>query len=210
MNKVVIAELMETSGVKFGTSGARGLVVDMTDDVCFAYTLAFLNYLQAEGLIQQGMEVAVAGDYRPSSPRIMQAVGLAIQQAGFKAILCGFVPTPAVALYGLTRGIASIMITGSHIPDDRNGIKFYKPAGEILKNDELGMCARSVEVEQGLFDDEGAKLGDFTWLKETTDAATEFAQRYMNFFPKNCLQGKRIGVYEHSSVCIIVFLRVGL
>jgi phosphomannomutase len=25
------------------------------------------------------------------------------------------------------------MVTGSHIPDDRNGIKFYRPHGEVLK-----------------------------------------------------------------------------
>ena len=33
MQQIAIAELMDTSGVKFGTSGARGLVSDMTDAV---------------------------------------------------------------------------------------------------------------------------------------------------------------------------------
>ena len=92
---IQIAALMESSGVKFGTSGARGLVVDMTDQVCFAYTLAFLNYLEAQGLVAQGSKVAVAGDYRQSSPRIMKAVGLAIEKAGFQPVNCGFVATPA-------------------------------------------------------------------------------------------------------------------
>jgi len=31
---VSISALMESSGVKFGTSGARGLAADMTDRVC--------------------------------------------------------------------------------------------------------------------------------------------------------------------------------
>jgi len=195
-----IAALMESSGVKFGTSGARGLVVDMTDQVCFAYTTAFLQYLQSQALITQGMEVAVAGDYRASSPRIMKAVGLAIEKAGFKPLNCGFVPTPAVAAYAMQRNIPSIMVTGSHIPDDRNGIKFYKPQGEILKDDEQGMCSRSVDFEAGLFDADGSSAVDMTWAAETNDAYTEFVQRYLDFLPKNCLQGKRIGVYEHSSV----------
>jgi phosphomannomutase len=34
------------------------------------------------------------------------------------------------------------MVTGSHIPDDRNGIKFYRPAGEMLKDDEAGCAVR--------------------------------------------------------------------
>ncbi len=195
-----IATLMKSSGVKFGTSGARGLVVDMTDRVCFAYTLAFLNYLETQGLIKEGSKVAVAGDFRPSSPRIMQAVGLAIQQAGFKPVNCGFVPTPAVAAYAMQRDMASIMVTGSHIPDDRNGIKFYKPEGEILKLDEQGMCSRTVVLDDGLFDSSGMMVEDFTWAEETQYAYTEFVKRYINFFPEDCLQDKRIGVYEHSSV----------
>ena len=198
--KLKIATLMEHSGVKFGTSGARGLVEHMTDRVCFAYTLAFLNELEAQGLIQHGMQVAVAGDYRPSSPRIMKAVGLAIEKAGFKPVNCGFVPTPAVAAYAMKRGIPSMMVTGSHIPDDRNGIKFYKPQGEILKDDEQGMCSRSVDIEQGLFDAEGNATAHFSWAEETNLAYAEFVQRYVNFFPQACLRNQRIGVYEHSSV----------
>lgn len=197
---IQIAALMESSGVKFGTSGARGLVSDMTDEVCFAYTTAFLQHLQSQALITQGSQVAVAGDYRASSPRIMKAVGLAIEKAGFKPVNCGFVPTPAVAAYAMQRGIPSIMVTGSHIPDDRNGIKFYKPEGEILKDDEQGMCSRSVDMEAGVFDEQGQMLAEFAWAVETSDAYTEFVQRYLDFLPKNCLQGKRIGVYEHSSV----------
>ncbi|WP_396230704.1 phosphomannomutase [Ghiorsea bivora] len=200
MEAVNITKLMCYSGVKFGTSGARGLVEHMTDRVCFAYTLAFLNHLEDTGLITQGMKVAVAGDYRPSSPRIMKAVGLAIEKAGFKPVNCGFVPTPAVAAYAIKRGIPCIMVTGSHIPDDRNGIKFYKPQGEILKDDEQGMCSRRVDIEAGLFDEQGQMLVDFAWTEETHEAYKEFVRRYISFFPHGCLKDKRIGVYEHSSV----------
>lgn len=33
------------------------------------------------------------------------------------------------------------MVTGSHIPADRNGLKFYTPAGEITKADEMAILA---------------------------------------------------------------------
>ena len=42
-SSVGIDELMSRSGVRFGTSGARGLVAEMTDEVCYAYTAAFLQ-----------------------------------------------------------------------------------------------------------------------------------------------------------------------
>jgi phosphomannomutase len=68
-----IDHLMTESGVKFGTSGARGLAADMTDRVCYAYTAAFLQYLVFQGAIASGADLAMAGDLRPSSPRILAA-----------------------------------------------------------------------------------------------------------------------------------------
>ncbi len=128
--EISIAELMQRSGVGFGTSGARGLVEAMSDEVCYLYTLAFLQYLHRDGQIMPGCEVAVAGDLRPSSARIIGAVVRAVESQGYDLLYCGAIPTPAVALLGIERQIPAIMVTGSHIPDDRNGIKFNKPAGE--------------------------------------------------------------------------------
>ena len=41
--KISVNDMMATSGVGFGTSGARGLVSQMTDLVCYSYTYAFLT-----------------------------------------------------------------------------------------------------------------------------------------------------------------------
>src|SRR5262249_5070869 len=129
--KKTIQELMVESGVAFGTSGARGLATAMTDRVCYAYTKGFLQYLESMGeLKRQHEEVAVAGDFRPSTDRVMEAACRAIESMGYRAVNCGKVPSPAVALFALERGIPAIMVTGSHIPDDRNGIKFNKCTGE--------------------------------------------------------------------------------
>ena len=196
---ILISALMDQSGVKFGTSGARGLATDMTDRVCYAYTAAFLQYLLASGDISRGDVVAIAGDYRPSSPRIMNAVAMAVVDGGFLPLNCGFIPTPAVACYAMARGLASIMVTGSHIPDDRNGIKFYKPSGEVLKSDEEALSASSVSLPAS-FDAEGQSLTDPVLPQVSAEAETEYVLRYLNFFPAGCLQGKKVGIYQHSSV----------
>ena len=213
VSKVNIAALMENSGVKFGTSGARGLVADMNDRVCFIYTTAFLLTLEEQRLIEKGMKVAVAGDYRPSTPRIMHAVAAAIKYAGFSPVSCGFVPTPALALYSMQRGIPSMMVTGSHIPDDRNGIKFYKPQGEVLKSDEAQMSGRDVLVDESLFDDEGMLCEPVEWHEQSDVAYQEYISRYTSLLPQDCLKGKRVGVYEHSSVAraalVAVFEKLG-
>jgi len=209
---VIISALMESSGVKFGTSGARGLASDMIDRVCYAYTLAFLQSLEASGDVEKGGIVAIAGDFRPSSPRIMAAVALAAHDAGFEPINCGFIPTPAVAGYAMNLNAPSIMVTGSHIPDDRNGIKFYKPAGEILKADEQAMTARSVSIPAGLFDADGNSLVESVLPAALDTAEVEYIQRYLDFFPANCLSGRKIGVYQHSTVArdVMVAIMQGL
>ena len=195
-----IAALMETSGVKFGTSGARGLATEMNDRVCYAYTAAFMRYLAESGQIKPGASVAIAGDYRPSSPRIMQAVAMAVRDAGCRPVNCGAIPTPALALYGISRKIPGIMVTGSHIPDDRNGIKFYKPAGEILKDDEAVMTKLAVTVRSDLFAVSGSAVNPFPLPAEDETARQEYIRRYLDFFPAGSLAGLYIGIYEHSSV----------
>ncbi len=197
-----VAEWMAQSGVKFGTSGARGLADEMTDLVCYAYARGFLQYLQAVGeLTAPGTGVVVGGDLRPSSGRIMAAVFRAIADLGYKPVNGGKVPTPAVALLGLERGMPAIMVTGSHIPEDRNGIKFNKIAGEILKDDEPGIMAQVVEWDDAQFDDQGGfrdKGGDMPPLEHA--AREGYVRRYLDAFPDAPLSGLRIGVYQHSAV----------
>ncbi|MDF7801204.1 phosphomannomutase [Pontiellaceae bacterium B1224] len=193
---IKINDLMQQSGVKFGTSGARGLAVEMTDSVCYTYAKGFFQYLEECGQLKNnGEEVAIAGDLRPSTARIMAAVGKAASDMGYTPVNCGFIPSPAVALYGLTRGCPAIMVTGSHIPADRNGIKFNKCSGEILKFDEEQIREQMVEVDESIFGDEPFELPE-----ENIDARIDYVNRYLRAFPHDCLQGKKIGIYQHSAV----------
>lgn len=187
MKILKIQEMMDRSGVRFGTSGARGLVADMDDEVCFAYTLAFLQAIQAK----QG-PIALAIDLRPSSPHIAAACAAAIRHAGLTVDYCGAIPTPALAYYAQTRQIPCIMVTGSHIPFDRNGIKFYAAGGEITKADEAAISNASVEIP-------AVPLSEA--LPEANPAARQtYLQRYLDFFPANALAGTKLGFYQHSSV----------
>ena len=196
--RTTIAELMDSSGVTFGTSGARGLVSAMTDRVCFAYTDAFLQHLERENRAHPSMQVAVAGDLRSSTPRIIRAITRAIVERGYEPVLCGRIPSPALALFGFKRRIPSIMVTGSHIPDDRNGIKFNAPDGEILKDDETSIRMQHVAVPN-CFDTQGM-LNTHTELPENDTAAREYVRRYTEAFPDRLLEGKDIGLYAHSAV----------
>lgn len=193
---IAIQTLMDSSGVRFGTSGARGLVSDMTDQVCLAYTLAFLEAVKAPA----GAQVALGMDLRPSSPRIAAACAQAIRQAGLQPIHCGSLPTPALASYARALGIPAVMVTGSHIPFDRNGIKFYRAEGEITKADEAAIAAARVEAPA---------QPEIAPLPEVAPQALEtYLHRYLDFFPARCLAGMRVGFYEHSSAAREVLTRL--
>ena len=181
--------MMADSGVAFGTSGARGLVSQMTHQVCAAYTLAFLQGLN---LAKPGQKIALGMDLRPSSPAVVRACAKAIEQAGCEVVFCGALPTPALAFYAMSQNMPAIMVTGSHIPFDRNGIKFYRAEGEISKADEAAITQAVVEITD---------LSDNGIMPAINLAAlSQYQQRYADLFDADLLNGWRIGIYEHSSV----------
>jgi len=190
---VKIAELMEHSGVTFGTSGARGLASAITPEVTWCYTTAFLQHLKKQNRLQSGSLVGIGGDLRPSTPGIMDAAAKAVIDFGLIPAHCGFLPSPALAWFGLEKNIPTIMITGSHIPDDRNGIKYNTELGEITKEDEEGIRAQSVLLPD-------LNNGKVPVEDSSAEAQTLWRERFRNFFGPQALQGLNLGFYQHSTV----------
>lgn len=199
--KQTLHSLMEESGVRFGTSGVRGLAERMTDRLCYAYTRGFLGYLRETGQLPGTTPVlACGGDLRPSTGRILAAVVRAVIDGGGRPVHCGRLPSPALAWYSFGRRIPSAMVTGSHIPADRNGIKFNRPDGEILKGDEAGIARQVVELPAGLFDNQGALRAPRSLPIPDPCAVEAYAARYVEGFGAGCLAGLRVAVYQHSAV----------
>ena len=198
--RISIDLLMQHSGIRFGTSGVRGIADDMTDELCYAYALGFIQYLEENGHLEYGDTIAIGGDLRSSSDRIMRAVARAIVDRGYRVENCGTLPSPALAYYGFLKKMPTAMVTGSHIPEDRNGIKFTKKTGEILKSDEAGIRHQVVTYADQLFDRHGMFSTEPLELPVHNAAIELYIKRYVSYFPGNCLENKKIGVYQHSSV----------
>ena len=191
----LIRDLMQSSGVQFGTSGIRGLVQALTDENCFAYAWAFL-----EQIAPQAREVVIGHDLRPSSPRMTAACAAAAQARGCTVRYAGVLPTPALAWYAQEHAIAAIMVTGSHIPFDRNGLKFYRIGGEISKADENAIMNAPAPQHTGPV--------SVALPACDTSISDYYAQRYLQAFPAGSLQGMRVGFYEHSSAGRDIFTRI--
>ncbi len=122
----------------------------------------------------------------------------------------GAIPTPALTYWAVKNSKGSIMITGSHIPFDRNGYKLNTSKGELLKKDEQPIDdAVAVTREELLaqpysdspFNDQGifrnAKAGLPPVTMEGKDA---YAQRFLDFFQGETLKGMKLLAYQHSAV----------
>ncbi len=210
--------------LNFGTSGRRGEVVDLTQLEIYLNARAELDYLcalpVAQGGIQVGQVFYFAHDLRESSTcfvpsqgdrgELAQAIEQAIRDAGLVPVNLGEIPTPALTAFALSKGCGSIMVTGSHIPFERNGYKTNSAHGELLKDDEAPI---KLQVEhwrhrllaepfaQSQFaEDGGFKHGHRELVAPIRDARDAYLRRYRDFFGATCLQGLRVLVYQHSAV----------
>ncbi|MGZ8223986.1 MAG: hypothetical protein ACXW0H_02735, partial [Methylobacter sp.] len=214
----------EPRELQFGTSGRRGEVIHLTQLEVFINAVAELEFLQAlpkaEGGIVRGEEFFYARDLRPSSSayvieqlgrgELAQAIEHAILYVGMIPVNQGMIPTPALTQYALAQGKGSMMVTGSHIPFDRNGYKTNTSRGELLKQHERPINEKVKEVRQrfyeqpfddSLFGVDGLfKTGSRALSVERNEAASAYIQRYVDFFGKEALAGMRLLAYQHSAV----------
>jgi phosphomannomutase len=193
----------------FGTSGLRGLVEDITDLEVYINVNAALRYLLGIGDIRASSRVLIAGDLRPSTDRIMRACAQAIVDLGCEVENAGKIPTPALISHAISTGRAGVMVTGSHIPFDRNGIKINKSVGEVLKSDEPGITR---EVEQVRFEEYNrtattSAFNAYGMFKRPPElppldrtAEEAYVCRYLTSFTPGGLSGLRVLVYQHSAV----------
>jgi phosphomannomutase len=218
--------------LKFGTSGRRGLVADLTQLEIYINVLGELQYLQClpapRGGIRAGDSFYVGTDLRPSSTQfvpeqqnrgeLVQAVLQAVSDAGMHPVFLGPIPTPALTAYALERRCGSIMVTGSHIPFDRNGYKTNTSIGELLKEHEnpiAGSVQRARErvyqlpFNESQFDESGMFKGGHRDLPAVTGGAEDaYVEHYLNFFGRGKLAGKRVLVYQHSAVGRDLLVRI--
>ena len=118
----------------------RGIVeTALTPDAVEVIGQAFAT----ESLNQGQKTVVIGRDGRLSSPELSERLSIGLRKGGCDVVDVGMVPTPVLyyATHKLQTG-TGIMVTGSHIPADRNGLKFYVPTGEITKGDELAILSR--------------------------------------------------------------------
>ncbi|MBU0999775.1 hypothetical protein KKE78_00055 [Patescibacteria group bacterium] len=162
----------------FGTSGIRGdAKKDFTNQFCFDIACSFPKFLDNHN--QKG-PIAIGKDPRSSTPRIAKAVTDGLFFSEKKVFDQGICPVPAInSILKTSEMTAGIMITGSHIDAELNGLKFFSFKEEILKEHEA-------EIEEIYFKlKEKVKFKSF--VKEPIDenrANEGYAEMLLSFAQK--------------------------
>lgn len=127
-------------------SDIRGIAVDsgngaaeLTNDAVSEITAAFLSYFcKKSGLSPENIKISVGNDSRVSAQRINSCVTEALLNRGADVYNCGLISTPAMFMTTLGNTLncdAAVMITASHHPYDKNGLKFFTKEGGLESAD---------------------------------------------------------------------------
>ena len=118
--------------------GIEGQHVNLTEQVCRDIGRGFAVWLIKKTGKSDGLRVAIGRDSRLSGPTLCEWISDAMCLAGLNVTNFGMASTPAMFMSTVTEGFAfdgSVMITASHLPFNRNGFKFFTPAGGLESSD---------------------------------------------------------------------------
>jgi len=177
----------------FGTDGIRGPanIAPMTPEL--ALRLGRAVTLVARRGQARPPRIVIGKDTRLSGYMLETAMAAGICAMGGQVLLCGPIPTPAVAnITHSMRADAGVVISASHNPFDDNGIKLFGPDGFKLPDSE------ELAIEQLLEDkclDNGVIGKQIGQAKRIDDAAGRYVVYAKSTFPTHLsLDGVRVVV----------------
>jgi phosphomannomutase len=119
--------------------GVKNENVNLTPEIAKILGQAFVTWLSRKvNKPSTELIVAVGRDSRLSGPAIMQATLDGITAVGSQADDFEMASTPAMFMSTITAGFecdGAIMLTASHLPFNRNGLKFFTAQGGLEKKD---------------------------------------------------------------------------
>lgn len=97
---------------------------------------SFYKWLSDKG--HRDISVALGMDSRISGPRLGQSFVKGFSTQGGRVVDCGMASTPAMfmaTLFPEMNVLSGVMLTASHLPYNRNGLKFFTKDGGLNKKD---------------------------------------------------------------------------
>ena len=125
-------------GVAMAVPG--GKPVNLTDEAVMDLARGFAEWLRAKYPDKDpgSFSVAVGRDSRVTGEFLQAVFCAAMSAQGVSVLNCGMATTPAMFMATVNDEISpegAVMITASHLPSERNGLKFFTREGGLDKKD---------------------------------------------------------------------------
>ena len=136
----------------FTVDRPAGEEINFTTEAANRITSGFVKFLslQTEKFPAE-LKISVGHDPRISSEKIKFAVLESLMANGVKIFDCGLTSTPAMFMSTVMNEInadGAIMITASHLPFNRNGLKFFTKMGGIEHENITTILKNACAIEE--------------------------------------------------------------
>lgn len=135
-----IMKLQNGSDVRgIALEGVADEHVNLTGEACNKIGQAFVKWLSKKtGKSADNLKIGVGRDSRISGPALEEAVVKGMLSEGATVVRCGLATTPSMFMsivFKQTKFDGSVEITASHLPFNRNGLKFFDKDGGLEHDD---------------------------------------------------------------------------
>ncbi|MFO8002323.1 MAG: phosphoglucomutase [Marinilabilia sp.] len=151
--------------------GVRGEEVNFGADVVEELGRAFVVWLQTHYSGKEKLRVSVGHDPRLSGPALNKSLCKGLTEAGADVIDFGLASTPAMFMstqIGEDPVDGALILTGSHLPFNRNGLKFFTSEGGLDKEDITAILNI-------------AEIGTISGRREGSVSMQDFMNTYANY-----------------------------
>lgn len=133
-------------------SGVPNEPVNLTEQACSLIAQGFLVWLcRKTGKAPEDLTITAGRDPRLSGEALLHAFTDALKPFGVHVMDCGLASTPAMFMSTVFPEIhadGAVMITASHLPFNRNGLKFFSRDGGLDKKDIAEILNAAEQNEQ--------------------------------------------------------------
>lgn len=131
-------------------AGVEHQPITLTPKAAADFAIGFAQFLSQQ--TNQPLKIAIGHDSRLSADSLKAAMIAALIKHGVDVIDCGLASTPAMFMSTLFEEFncdGAMIITASHLPYNRNGIKFFNRQGGLNKADITKIIDYACHVVEG-------------------------------------------------------------
>lgn len=169
MTEETLLKLQNGSDVRgVAVEGVAGEAVNLTPEAVNLIASSFVKFLSEKcGKPVKALKISVGHDSRISAPALLKAVCESLTWHGVEVLNCGLASTPAMfmsTIYPETETDGAIMLTASHLPFNRNGMKFFTNDGGLEKNEITALLKNAATFDEKHGDSSRVKKFDLIGL----------------------------------------------